>query len=416
MRRVRVPRFDHETSVRLQEAIRQGDVATLSAFSTDARAWLHQGTAAGDKPLLAYAAWRGTAQVVDALLQSGCDPNEPLNAQLLGSDYHAYVDYDVYVDTALGRAVASTQGVFPDVDIVRLLLAHGALVNGHPSGSSSPLSWAAINGNLPAAKLLIEAGADPYWEGWRYGPAVDEGIEAQVIGSGSEKVAEYLRSLGATVTYLEWHHWEDRQLECIERTLGVVNPRPYERSFGGTAIAVYKARFAQKVRRYEHWLLFTRGLAPHLKAEVGLVVSRVWPLNKGAMLEQRFSWPVELLFRIAAAVLAGARLEHGSVVRATDEVLGGFETPVPEWLVVTSGAIEEKRALGGWTGTVPVLLLTPVLTKKRYKPGKEAVAEADKRSGWSWGRLHLPLPNLIPVGYAYLEDQYEVSNSPKESD
>jgi hypothetical protein len=393
----RVRRLDYETSKRLRNAIVQGDVETLKHFSSDVRTFLVLDGLPQGESLLGRAADEGKGAVVDALLRLGCDPNEPI--WRTSGLYH--LRYGLYAETPLTQAVGGCRGIFPDIENVRILLARGALVDGHPSGLSSPLSWAAITGNLPAAQLLVEAGADLYWEGWRDGPPLDEAIQAPVPSRGADKVAEYLRSLGATETYLEWHHWKDRELECIERTLGVVNPRPIERVLRGTSIAVYKARFAP--RKFEHRLLFTHGLAPTLKAELGIVVSNLWPLNKGGLAERRFSWPIDLLFHLSGAVLGGAKLEHGSVLRAADEILRGFESPVPEWVVATSGRIEEARALGSWTGTVPVLLVTPVLTKKRYKPGKEALAEADKRSGFKWERVHLPLPDLTPVGYEYLK-------------
>jgi hypothetical protein len=389
--------LDYKTSERLQNAVVKGDLATLTRFSGDVQAWTDEGVPGGHQSLLGQAASEGKGPVVDLLLGLGCDPNEPVSRT--GGLYD--LKYRLYVDTPLNRAVGNhSKDGSPDLANARLLLAHGALVDGHPSGPCSPLTWAAITGNLPAAKLLVEAGADPYWEGWRYGPALDEAIRAGVIASGQDKTAEYLRSLGTTVTY-DWHHWQDRQLECIERTLGVLNPRPMERRFGETSVSVYKSRFAP--RKFLNRLLFTHGLAPLLKAELGVVVPHLWPLNKGGLAEPRFKWPVELLFHLAAGVVAGAKLEHGSVLREMDEVLRGFPTPVPEWIIAKSGQIEQDRTVGGWTGTGPILVLTPVLTKKRYKVGKEALTEADKRSGWRWERLHLPLPDLTPVGYEYLK-------------
>jgi hypothetical protein len=396
--------LDYETSERLHEAVVRGDLATLTRFSSDVRAWSGKGVPGGHQSLLGYAAHRGKSPVVDLLLRLGCDPNEPL----WRSSGLYELKYGLYADTPLVHAVGShSKDGAPDLENARLLLAHGALVDGHPSAPDSPLTWAAICGNLAAVKLLVEAGADPYWEGWRYGAALDEALHAGVIGTGQDKTAEYLRSVGATVTYLDWHNWQDRQLECIERTLGVVNPRPIERRFGETAVSVYKSRFAP--RKFLNRLLFTRGLAPFLDAELGVVVSYLWPLNKGALPEARFNWPIELLFHLAAGVVGGARLAHGSVLREMDEILRGFSTPVSEWLIAKSGQLEQDRAFGGWTGAVPVLLLTPMLTKKRYKPGKEALTEADKRSAWKWERLHLPLPDLTPAGYEYLRQLDEPS-------
>jgi len=260
---------------------------------------------------------------------------------------------------------------------------------------------------MTAAKLLVDSGADPYWEGWRYGPALEEAIRAPKLGTETDKVADYLQSLGVKPTYTEWHLWRDLQIEFIERTVCVMNPRPTEKSINETKLSVFAARILAP-RQFKHRLLFTRGLAPLLNAELGVFVSNMWPFNKGAFLEERFFWPIELLFRLATGVLAGARLEHGSVVNETDEILKGFTTPVPQWIVAESGALEAARAMGPWDGTVPTLILSPVLTKKRYAPGREAEDQAVKRSAWKWERLHLPLPDLTPRGYEYLKQLDEV--------
>ena len=44
---------------------------------------------------------------------------------------------------------------------VRLLLDHGASVNKRASNGSTPLHWAAGNGNVEIAELLLESGSDP---------------------------------------------------------------------------------------------------------------------------------------------------------------------------------------------------------------------------------------------------------------
>jgi ankyrin repeat protein len=90
---------------------------------------------------LQLAATNGSAAMIDRLLKAGADPNAPLTPA---------------GDTAL--MMAARTGT---IDAIRVLLEANANVNAQESwGGTTPLMWTVSEGYADAAKLLIDAGAD----------------------------------------------------------------------------------------------------------------------------------------------------------------------------------------------------------------------------------------------------------------
>jgi len=90
---------------------------------------------------LQIAAINGNAAMIDKLIKAGADPNTAL---------------DQFGDTAL--MMASRTG---KIDSVKMLLDRGAKVNVIETwGNTTPLMWAVAEGHPPVVKMLIEHGAD----------------------------------------------------------------------------------------------------------------------------------------------------------------------------------------------------------------------------------------------------------------
>lgn len=191
-----------------------------------ARILLLQG-ARPTKAILFDAAEHGMAEVVEAGLRSGIDPNgeiwqEPEPEEPRPDHYNVKVMYsgrdtrplycasrwgwtdvvkvlldhgaDVnlvggYYGTALQAASLSGR-----LDIVRLLLRHGACVNQAVGSYGTALSAAAFNGQDQVVRLLLGAGANVNTPGGRFGyslvasAAFDENGDSSRIVGGSERI------------------------------------------------------------------------------------------------------------------------------------------------------------------------------------------------------------------------------------
>ena len=162
-------------------------------------------------------------EFADLLLRSGADPNIVDNEAGMGALYAAVDMHRLAVGHGRGNPVPV--GLLDAVDVVRLLLEHGADPNallkkpilqrqhtfgdGTLGAGASPLMRAAKSGDIALVRVLLEAGADPKLTlpngttalmlaaglGWRNGsplaPSYDQGSDAEAI-----ETLELLLSLG----------------------------------------------------------------------------------------------------------------------------------------------------------------------------------------------------------------------------
>lgn len=128
---------DHQVTP-LALACLNGSAGMVAAL-LEAGASPHVSSMAGETPLM-IAAHTGNAQVVHALLAAGADVAAHERAQQ---------------QTALMRAVAKNH-----VDSVRALIAAGADVRARSKNRFTPLLFAAQQGNIEIARLLLDAGAN----------------------------------------------------------------------------------------------------------------------------------------------------------------------------------------------------------------------------------------------------------------
>ena len=131
------PQIDGSTA--LHWAVDRDDVE-LADVLIRAGAKVGAKTREGVTPLR-LAAVNGSAAMIDRLLKAGADPNARLTAA---------------GDTALMMAARTGK-----VDAIRVLVEAGADLNAKETwGGTTPLMWAVSEGHVEAARMLIEAGAD----------------------------------------------------------------------------------------------------------------------------------------------------------------------------------------------------------------------------------------------------------------
>ena len=157
--------------------------------------------------MLQYAVLTASADAVRTLLEAGADPNEftggKRGSPLLAALYRDDVDivrlllqhgaslsptrYDDRYENPLSRAAGSRHD-----DLVRILLDHGAQVNRGGKTLGAPLQVAAAQGAIDHARLLVGRGADVNAWGGEYGTAL-----RAALAQDHEEVARFLLDSGA---------------------------------------------------------------------------------------------------------------------------------------------------------------------------------------------------------------------------
>ncbi|MDE3159981.1 MAG: ankyrin repeat domain-containing protein [Acidobacteriota bacterium] len=138
-RRADVNRPQTDGTTALDWAVRRDDLETAELLIRSG-ADVSAANRDGATPLL-LATINGNAAMIETLIQAGADPNAPLTK---------------YGDTAL--MMASRTG---NTDAIRVLLDHGARLNTKETwGDTTALMWAVSEHHAAAVKLLIDRGAD----------------------------------------------------------------------------------------------------------------------------------------------------------------------------------------------------------------------------------------------------------------
>jgi len=166
---VNTPQTDGTTA--LHWAVRRGDLE-VAELLIRAGANVSAANRIGVTPLQ-LAALDGNAAMIEKLIKAGADPNAPLTRE---------------GDTAL--MMASRNG---KPDAIKALLDNGAAINARETwGGTTALMWAVSEGHLAAAKMLVERGADVNARS-HYVPAVNgRGFEGRLPVSGdNQRVQEY---------------------------------------------------------------------------------------------------------------------------------------------------------------------------------------------------------------------------------
>jgi ankyrin repeat protein len=167
---VNAPQVDGTTA--LHWAVRADDAEMADALIR-AGAKVTAANREGVTPLQ-LAALNGNAPMLDKLIKAGADPNAPLTP---------------FKDTALMLAARTGR-----TDSLKVLLESGAKVNEKETwGGTTALMWAASEQHPDAVKLLLEHGADANARSNFVGPANGRGFEGRtpVAGQAGQKVEEF---------------------------------------------------------------------------------------------------------------------------------------------------------------------------------------------------------------------------------
>ena len=166
----------------LAKAVRNGDTARIKKILAKGKISIDYREPTYGKSLLHWAVWNNNANMVKFLLKQGAD----INLRDYWSSESPILLACKYLDIVI------------DVDIVRILLKNGANPNDFATENDSvfegnmrtpytPLIGAASN-SLEKVKLLIEAGADPYY---CYEPG-ENALNAAATGGRHLDIVEYL--------------------------------------------------------------------------------------------------------------------------------------------------------------------------------------------------------------------------------
>jgi ankyrin repeat protein len=164
------PQLDGTTA--LHWAARHGDLETADLLIR-AGAKVSAATRTGITPLQ-LAATDGSAAMIEKLIKAGASPNAPITPE---------------GDTVL--MIAARNG---KADAIRTLLDNGAAINTRETwGGTTALMWAISEGHLAAAKTLVERGADVNARSYYVPAANGRGFEGRlpVNASAEQTVQEY---------------------------------------------------------------------------------------------------------------------------------------------------------------------------------------------------------------------------------
>ena len=136
---------------RIDAAFRAGDLAALQAAVDDPAVVPNGAFPPGIGLCLEYAIYHSPLSFIRTLLELGADPNP--------SEHAGFPP--LIAALSCSRSQPGSPGRPDVIEILRLLLAHGADPDQRGINDYTPLHVAAAEANLAAVELLLEAGADP---------------------------------------------------------------------------------------------------------------------------------------------------------------------------------------------------------------------------------------------------------------
>jgi uncharacterized protein len=144
-------RAEHERFTKIDAAFRVGDLAALRAAVDDPDSVPNGPMPLAIGPCLEYAIYHSPLSFIRTLLEIGADPNP--------ADHAGFPP--LIAALSCSRPQPGAPGRPDVVGILTLLLSFGADPNQRGLNDYTPLHMAVSERNLPAVRLLLEAGADP---------------------------------------------------------------------------------------------------------------------------------------------------------------------------------------------------------------------------------------------------------------
>ncbi len=283
------------------------------------------------------------------------------------------------------------------LELVRFLLSHGAFIDGVGCTSVSPLMLAAREGHLDVVRCLLDAGAEVNRLGCvqRFFPVDFSGWHQSV------EVETLLRSRGG-ISVADDYDWEHQKgfpiIAHVSNNAGAVYPLAFARTVGNQEFAF---RLAEVRAKDKPLFLFSAGLYEFgQRIDLALAFHTRWPLRQTYLNEKsKFSFPIDVLQKLACFVAEGLSIAPGSMFSRDDPKLVDLSWPDGVAALVAIDHIwpvDKKSAAAEMSpeqnDDVKILALAPVLAAaKPIQDENAALRWAEKMRTASWAKITIPL-------------------------
>lgn len=268
-----------------------------------------------------------------------------------------------------------------DLATAQTLLEYGARVDGDVGSFVTPLMAACLEGRLHMVCLLLEHGAEVNRVHLNWNRTALDIAEVY----GHEEIANLLRARGGLRLEggpLDWSGVRGQPfIEHLEQKVGPVSPMALTHIVQGDL--QLDLRFVQIMPKRQFKFLFTVGLCETpADIELAVCLPASWPLNQGALTDERWNWPIRLLFNLASDIAKSRVCVPGEVIERSDESLVGLRWPesVSRLFVSPVDASDLDN----------MMFLVPLAASAKVDTLKKRLALMEKIRAAKWTRLVVP--------------------------
>jgi hypothetical protein len=283
------------------------------------------------------------------------------------------------------------------LDMVRDLLARGALIDGTDLSAVSPLMLAAREGHLEVVRLLLSAGAEVNRLG-----CVQRFLPVDFSGwHRSEQVEQLLRERGG-ISVTDNFDWQSQRgypvISHVSNDGGPVYPLGFLREVGDQPFSFRLAEIRAKTKPL---FLFSAGLYEFGRSiELAFALHPHWPIRQRYLSEKSLaSFPLDFLQRVSTMIASGQAVEPGALFLKNDAAFSDLSWPseVSALIAVDHRWTSDKSSdfaqrVQRDVDEVTILTLIPVLsTEKQVEDVESANRWATKKQTATWAKITLPL-------------------------